>query len=130
MQGICEKGKKIGEEEVTVDRGESVKGFLNAWFRKQEKGPLAAHVPKWEAQYRVEAVASQHEKALGTASPAKEQGRWQGGPRLQAGLRATWRSRCRGCPGTPCGPAGGGAAPPKTGLLDRVPEDEEDLAYA
>jgi hypothetical protein len=128
MQGIWEKGKRIGEQEVTVAPADSVRGFLNAWFRKQEKGPLAAHVPKWEAQYRVEAVASQHEQAVGTTSAAKGKGGKEV-PGYKAGSGNLEKS-LQLLPGDATRPAGGGAAPPKTGLLDLEREDEDELAYA
>jgi hypothetical protein len=127
-QGIFEKGKRVGSEMVTVDPGNSVKGFLNAWFRRQEKGPLAAHVPKWEAQYRVEAVASAHERALGTTSAAKSRGKEV--PGGQAGTGNLEKS-LQGLPADaprPSGGGGGGTPPPapKTGLLEL--EDEDELA--
>jgi hypothetical protein len=130
-QGIFENGKRVGEEEVTVAAAESVRGFLNSWFGRQEKGPLAAHVPKWEAQYRVEAVASQHEQALGTTSPAKS--KVGGGGKEVPGYKAgsgNLEKSLQGLPGDAIRPGGGGAAAPKTGQLEALPEDEDDLAYA
>lgn len=129
-QGTFENGKKIGEEEVTVGPKESVKGVLNAWFDKQKKGALAAHVPEWEAQYRVEAVESQHEKALGTASPAKSK---VGGKKEVPGYKAgsgNLEKSLQGLPTDATRPAGGGAAPAKAGLLDLVPDDADNLSYA
>lgn len=128
-QGIFENGKRVGEEVVTVQPRNSVTGFLNAWFRKQEKGPLATHVPKWEAQYRVEAVASAHERALGTTSPARNKVGGKEVPGYKAGSGNLEKS-LQGLPGDAMRPTGGAAAPPRTGQVDLVPEDEDDLAYA
>ena len=125
-QGIWEGGKRVGERVVTVEPADSVKGFLNAWFRRQEKGPLAAHVPKWEAQYRVEAVASGHEQALGTTSPATSKAGGKEVPGYKSGSGNLEKS-LQMLPGDAMRPAGGGTVQPKTGMLDL---ERDDLVVA